>query len=139
MICNATSNDIREINKLGKLWYDNFEKIYLIEDYLLEKNYIILVDKEQEVNGFLIVYKNIDYYELEFIIVKEHLRNKGIASKLINYFIDKYCQKDDIIFLEVSCKNKEALDLYKKFKFEIINIRKKYYKDSDAYIMKKVI
>lgn len=139
MIFKAVKEDINEINALGKLLYDNFEKTYFIEKYLSENNYIILVEKENVINGFMIVYKNIDYYELELIIVSENYREQGIATKLMNYFVDNFCQKDDIILLEVSCENEKAINLYKKFDFEKINIRKKYYNNVDAYIMKKVI
>lgn len=139
MIFKATKEDLKDINALGKLLYNNFEQIYLIEKYLLENNYIILVDKEEELNGFMLVYKNIDYYELELIIVSENSRKQGIGTKLINHFIDNFLKKDDIILLEVSCENKVAINLYKKFNFEIINIRKKYYNNVDAYVMKKVV
>ena len=139
MIFKAVKEEIKEINTLGKLLYDNFEKIYLIENYLLDNNYIILIEKEKEINGFILVYKNIDYYELELIVVSKKCRKKGIATKLMNYFIDNFCQKDDIILLEVSCENIKAINLYKKFNFETINIRKKYYNNVDAYVMKKVI
>lgn len=139
MIFKATKEDLKDINALGKLLYNNFEQIYLIEKYLLENNYIIIVDKEEELNGFMLVYKNIDYYELELIIVSENSRKQGIGTKLINHFIDNFLKKDDIILLEVSCENKVAISLYKKFNFEIINIRKKYYNNVDAYVMKKVV
>ena len=37
--------------------------------------------------------------------------------------------------LEVDEKNTRAIEFYKKFGFEVTNIRKKYYKDSDALVM----
>ena len=44
--------------------------------------------------------------------------------------------KDETITLEVSSTNIGALTLYKKCNFKEVGIRKKYYKDSDAIIMK---
>ena len=139
MICKAVEADIKTINELGKLLYNNFENTYKINEYLLNENYIILVNKDTNINGFLIVYKNIDYYELETIVTKKEYRKQGIATNLMNYFIKNYCKKNDTILLEVSCENENAINLYKKFEFEIINIRKKYYENIDAYIMKKVV
>lgn len=139
MILNACENDILEINELGKKLQENFEKTYLLKEYLKNNNYIILVSKSNCVEGFLIIYKNIDCYELEMIIVSENSRGKGIASNLIEYFIKNYCEKNDEIFLEVSCDNKIAIKLYEKFQFKVINIRKKYYNNADALVMKKVI
>ena len=39
------------------------------------------------------------------------------------------------ILLEVRCDNNNAIKLYKKYNFKIINIRKKYYDNMDAYVM----
>lgn len=139
MILKACENDISEINILGKLLYENFEKTYLINEYLKNENYIILVSKSDHMEGFAIFYKNIDFFELELIIISEQSRNKGIASNLIQTFITEYCKKGDEIILEVSNKNKIAIKLYEKYGFQTINIRKNYYNDSDAYVMKKVI
>ena len=41
--------------------------------------------------------------------------------------------------LEVNTENIAAINLYKKFNFEIINTRKKYYEGKDAYIMERRI
>lgn len=140
MITIAKEIDINNINKIGKLMYDNFENTYNIKNYLQNKNYIIIVNKSFDIlNGFMIVYKNIDYYELELIIVSKEYRNQGIATKMMNYFFDNYCETKNEILLEVSCENANAIRLYKKFDFEQISIRKKYYGNIDAYIMKKVI
>ena len=87
----------------------------------------------------MIVYKNIDYYELETIVVNPQYRNKKIATKLLEYFINYCTKKEDIILLEVAVNNDNAIRLYEKFNFEIINNRRKYYGNVDAYVMKKVI
>lgn len=139
MIRKAQVNDIEKINIIGKNLYPNFEKIFNIYNYLDDINYIILVNEDNIINGFMIVYKNIDYYELLVIDVLDDFHSKGIGTNMLNYFFDFYCKKGDIILLEVSNKNSKAMNLYNKFDFETINVRSKYYKDSDAYVMKKVI
>jgi len=139
MIRIANINDIDYINKLGKVFNSNFKNTYNIVEYLKNPNYIILVNEDECINAFIIVYKNIDYYELEAIIVDNNSRNKGIASNLINYLINCYLKKCDSILLEVAVNNDAAINLYKKFSFKIIHIRKHYYNGIDAYVMKKVI
>ena len=42
------------------------------------------------------------------------------------------------IMLEVRCDNIYAIKLYKKYNFKIINIRKNYYLNNDAYVMEMV-
>lgn len=138
MIRFAEVNEIEDINRLGVVFESNFLKTYHIKDYLNNPNYIILVNKDEIINGLLIVYKNIDYYELEAIVVDPDYRKRGIGNSLINFFVDNYVNSEDIL-LEVAVNNINAINLYKKNGFEIINIRKKYYKDIDAYVMKRVV
>lgn len=138
MIRFAEVNEIEDINRLGVIFESNFLKTYHIKDYLNNPNYIILVNKDEIINGLLIVYKNIDYYELEAIVVDPDYRKRGIGNSLINFFVDNYVNLEDI-FLEVAVNNINAINLYKKNGFEIINIRKKYYRDIDAYVMKRVV
>lgn len=139
MIRKLEKKDFELVNKLGIKLFSNFDNVYDLENYLNNDNYIILVNVDDYINAFLIVLKNIDFYELEAIIVDESLRGKGIASNLLEFFVNNYLKKDDVILLEVAVNNVKAINLYKKFCFEIINTRKKYYKDIDAYVMKKVI
>lgn len=139
MIRKAVINDIEHINKLGIIFNENFLATYNVKDYLENENYIIVVNEDEYVNAFIIMYKNIDYFELEAIVVDPSAREKGIATNLLNFFIREYSRNEDIILLEVAVNNTAAISLYKKFNFEIINTRKKYYKNVDAYVMKKVI
>ena len=81
--------------------------------------------------------KLFDESEILILYVDKLFRKKGIAKKLINYLINPINSKS--ILLEVSNKNLPELNLYEKFEFKIINIRKNYYQDSDAYVMRKVI
>lgn len=138
MIRIARKDDIDSINLLGETLYHNFQATYDILSYLTNSNYIILVNEEDVINAFLLVYSNIDYFEIEVIIVEKEHQNKGIATNILNYFFDHYTKKGDELLLEVSVNNNKALNLYEKFGFKIINTRKKYYNDLDAYVMKKV-
>ena len=137
MIREAKKEDINRINKLGLLVNPSFLLTYDIEKYINNDNYIILVD--ENVDSFLIIRKNIDFYELEMIVVDKNYRKLGFASNLINHFIKNYGKIGESIFLEVRIDNEAAINLYQKYGFEIINTRKNYYKDIDAYVMKKVI
>lgn len=140
MIRVANKKDIIDIYNIGNQYKNNFQKTFNIENYLMNNNYIILVNVLEKVNAFIIVYKNIDFFELEMIIVDKEFREKGIASKLIEHFFSNYTKKDQIILLEVATDNLKAIRLYEKYGFEIINTRKKYYEGKiDAYVMKKVI
>lgn len=138
MIRFANKTDVESINKLGLLVNDNFIKTYRIDDYLDNSNYIILINEDDIVNGILIAYKNIDYYELEVIVVDSNYRNKGIAKKMLSKLLNDYV-KDNEILLEVAVTNNAAINLYLNSGFEVINTRKKYYNGIDAYVMKRVV
>ena len=84
--------------------------------------------------------------ELLWLHVHEEMRAKGLAGRLLiaslehlkaEHAVEKY-------MLEVSVNNIQAFNLYKKTGFEVVGVRKKYYKDkvsgntSDACVMKRV-
>ena len=138
MIRKANIEDIPAINKLGNLVLSNFSQTYNLNSYLKDNKYLILVDDQQTIKGMLIILNNIDTYELEMIVVDPSFRNMGIGKSLINYFLENYYDKNKEIYLEVAANNENAINFYKKMGFELSNIRKKYYKEIDAYIMKKV-
>ena len=140
MIRECLEKDIKDINRLGFLLYENFTNIYHIKEYLENKKYIILVsENKNQINGFLLVYQNIDYYELLIIIVDNNWQGQGIATNLLEFFEKNYLKNGDSILLEVAINNEKAINLYKKFAYKVISTRKKYYNNIDAYVMKKVI
>ena len=139
MIRKASSRDLKKINNLGIQLFDNFESTYNINNYLGNNNYIILINEESVINGLLIVYKNIDYYELELIVVDYSFRKKGIGQSLMNNFFANYCSKGDKVILEVKSTNYNAISFYKKNGFKVSGIRKKYYKNDDAVIMEVLV
>ena len=87
--------------------------------------------------GFLYAEDLIDNIDLLEIVVDKMYRNMSIGSKLIKYLIDNYCYHDKTITLEVAINNDIALKLYKKYGFKVVNTRKRYYGDIDAYLMKR--
>ncbi len=55
-----------------------------------------------------------------------------LVSRAVQFAKDSGCKT---LSLEVDEKNARAIEFYKKFGFEVTNIRKKYYKDNDALVM----
>lgn len=137
MIRKANKEDVLIINELGNYINSNFNKTYRIDSYINDSNYILLVNDNDNVNAFLLIYNNIDYYELEAIAVDEKYRKLHIADNMLKYFANNYLDKD--IILEVAVDNVPAIKLYKKNGFKEIGMRKKYYNGIDAIIMKRVV
>ena len=74
------------------------------------------------------------------IVTRKDFRNLGIGSKLLSYLID-ICTSLNLnsIFLEVHENNKIAQNLYNKYGFKNIYVRKNYYNNNAGIIMKKVL
>ena len=114
------TNDLNLINSFLK-YFDTKMTDNPFRKYLVYDDKAILV--------YSLIY---DRLEIDYIYVLEEYRNKGIASKLLEYLFQKH---ELSCSLEVRVDNKEALILYKKFGFEIATIRKNYYKNIDGYLM----
>lgn len=65
-------------------------------------------------------------------------RGRGIAEKLLVELLDKMREKGaSVCFLEVRSRNSAAISLYEKMGYERVSVRKNYYPDDDAIIMRK--
>ena len=74
--------------------------------------------------------------ELNYIVVDEEYRRKGIAQKLLDFVLaDLKNNMVENFSLEVNVNNKDAIKFYLKNGFEIKTVRSNYYEDGDAYLM----
>lgn len=134
MISKLTKEEVQEVIQLGTMLNPNFSKLFHIEN--LNPNETIYLYKENNINkGFIHIQNGLDIIDILNIIVKPEYQNQGIGSVLLKYIIDN--KQDKKIMLEVRSKNINAIKLYQKYDFKIINIRKNYYKDDDAIIMER--
>lgn len=79
-----------------------------------------------------------DEGELLRIAVTERFRRQGFAKKLMKRVLSDMKNRGAVVcFLEVRSKNSAAIALYESFGFQKISLRKHYYKDDDAVVMKK--
>ena len=131
--CNIS--EIDKIIALGKLINNNFDRVNNIEEIINNKEIIGYYDNNILV-GFLIFNKNYEVLDLLYIVVEPIYRSNGIGSKLVEYLIKN--TDYERILLEVRCDNVNAIKLYKKYNFKIINIRKNYYENNDAYVMELI-
>ncbi|MBQ9854262.1 MAG: GNAT family N-acetyltransferase [Bacilli bacterium] len=81
-----------------------------------------------------------DRMEIDNIEVLEEHRNKGIGSKLMAHLISIAISYHVVnITLEVRVSNEIARNLYKKYGFREVALRKFYYGDEDGILMEKQI
>ena len=145
LIKKATLEDLKTIqnlnNQLFKLEKENYDstlvsnwpltdegKLYF-ED-LINNHYVIIAIHNDEIVGYLAgtinekgSYEEIQYGEINNMLVKDECRGYGIGKMLINNFKD-YCRENNIynVKVEASAKNVNAINFYKKNGFEEFNI-----------------
>lgn len=132
MIRKAILEDYEVLTKYYHEFHDKDVDPFLEEPF----KYLYVYEVDKKVVGFInysIIY---DRAELNYLYVDIDFRKRNIASEMLKFFIvdcvDNKCKN---ITLEVSEKNIGAINLYKKFYFDIKAVRKNYYKDSDGLLM----
>lgn len=136
---------INDLNNLKDILYTKFDEFWnyniLKEEIENQNSYFIVAKSENEtIVGFAGIKVILDEADIMNIVVHKDFRNKKIGSQLLEQLL-LYSKQNNIksINLEVNELNSNAIALYKKFGFKQIAIRKKYYNDNDAIIMKKEI
>jgi len=124
---NNYSNEIEKISDNKKVIKNNSPFTHTL----------VYIDNNNVV-GFLIYDVLYEKVEIIYIFVSEECRNKGIAKTLLNHLINTCSDKENIT-LEVKADNVKAINLYKKFDFKSVAIRKKYYDGIDGILMEKKI
>lgn len=125
MIEEITTNNINNINdKNIKEEFISLSKNNPFASFLIYK-------KENIITGYLYYSEIYNRIEINQFFVYEKYRNKGYASKMLEHLI----KKNKSITLEVKCNNKKAINLYKKYGFKTVTIRKGYYNGIDGNLM----
>lgn len=106
-----------------------------------ENTKYIVVKENNNILGFAGIWITPDTVELNNIVIKKDSRGKGYSKVLLEKLIEISKETSREIFtLEVSEENAVAINLYKKYGFEKVGLRKKYYEGKyDAILMSKKI
>lgn len=106
-----------------------------------ENTKYIVLKENNNILGLAGIWITPDTVELNNIVIKKDSRGKGYSKVLLEKLIEISKETSREIFtLEVSEENVVAINLYKKYGFENVGLRKKYYKGKyDAILMSKKI
>jgi len=139
MVNKVDISEIERFNELGLLVNSNFSNIYKLND-IIDSQYDTVYGYylDNILVGFIHISKLYETMDIVNIVVDMKYRNRGIATKLITYVESIYDDIDNIM-LEVNENNKNAISLYEKCGFKVINKRNNYYGSDAALIMKRVV
>lgn len=127
-LINSSKNDIERLIKYKKETIYEFannlseEEINRINNYIITNvpklldNYFNIVINNKVIGCVLITNKD-DGKLLDEIYIEEKFRNKGIGTSIIKDII----RENTIVYLWVYKENKQAISLYKKLGFKVID------------------
>ena len=112
-----------------KQWSTEFKKEGVKVFGILITNFLV---------GICVFHVVLDEAQINYFVVNEKYRKKGIGSQLMTYTI-KHCENLNInkISLEVSQINSVADKFYDRFNFCNVGMRKNYYKDGSNALLKE--
>ena len=146
-ISKMTLNDLDLLSNILTTNFDDFWEVDTLKKELLSDSSTYFCVKDISTNsiiGFCGIKINLDTADLMNIVVRKGFRNLGVGSLLLksiilfcnNYNYNNTTSTISSIFLEVNENNLNAIKLYEKYNFYKISIRKNYYKNQNAIIMK---
>lgn len=101
-----------------------------------DNRYYLCFEENEELIGYGGVALNGSEADLQTLVIAPEFQGKGLASKLLQALLEKAKTSGaKRVFLEVVFDNTAAIALYKKFNFEQIAVRQKYYPNGKAAII----
>ena len=97
------------------------------------------IETEQKLVGVITCSTTLFDADIESVFIKKEYRKQGLATMLITELEKALIEKNiEKIFLEVRLSNLSAQNLYLKYDFNKVSVRKGYYSDGeDAVILAK--
>lgn len=136
-ISDMTICDFEVISPILASSFDNFWSPEILKSELNNPNsHYITAKIDNIIVGFAGIWKSIDDVHITDIVVKKDFRKNGIGSLLLQRLIEltKSLNYKELT-LEVNTFNEPAKQLYLKFGFKKLGIRKKYYNNTDDAII----
>ena len=121
--------DIELVSTIESETYDFPWSDGIFRDCLLAGYTSVVLDRDGEVCGYGIMSIAAGEAHLLNICVSEELRRQGTGRRLLKYLLARAKTFGaECVYLEVRPSNEAALNLYDSMNFEIIGVRRNYYK-----------
>lgn len=136
---------LKDVLKIAKIEKESFDRPWGADAFAMElfKKFskIFVVECDSGVSGYAVVWFIGSEAYIANVAVAPRMRGKGLATCLIDAVIGEARERGcSSVVLEVKRGNKPAINLYKKFGFEVVGVREKMYSDGeDGLIMEKLL
>lgn len=98
--------------------------------------YIVAIDEQNNVIGYAGIWQPIEEAHITNIVTKKDKRKNKVATKMLEELIRIATQRKlKDVTLEVNINNIPAINLYKKYNFKEVGLRKRYYNNMDDAII----
>ncbi len=129
--------DIEEIFEIEvECFNDPWSRTMLLEEFSANGSIFLKCVLDNVIVGYIIARKVLDELDIINVAIKKDCRHRGLGSNMMQKVLSL---TDDVSIysLEVRESNTPAIELYKKYGFERIGIRKNYYQNpkEDGLIM----
>ena len=125
--------DVAAVAALESQSYDFPWTAGIFRDCLLAGYTSITLERDDEILGYSIMSVAAGEAHLLNICIAPSLRRQGIGRRLLEYMLERAAAAGaEKLFLEVRPSNRRALEIYRKAGFEIIGVRRDYYRASQG-------
>ena len=138
IIEKMTKEHLDKIKENLKEDFDEFWNENVLKNELENpaSTYIVAKDEQNNIVGYAGIWQPIDEAHITNIVTKKDKRRNKIGTRMLEELIKVAKEKKlKDITLEVNVNNIPAINLYKKYNFKEVGIRKKYYNNSDDAII----
>ena len=138
IIEKMTKEHLDKIKENLKEDFDEFWNENVLKNELENpaSTYIVAKDEQNNIVGYAGIWQPIDEAHITNIVTKKDKRRNKIGTRMLEELIKVAKEKKLMdITLEVNVNNIPAINLYKKYNFKEVGIRKKYYNNTDDAII----
>lgn len=132
-------SDVGTVRKLEcDIFSDAWSENNIKDSIESELDNCMVIEEDHRILAYIVFRVNCDEAELFRIATDKNFRKSGYGHKLMDFMIlNLKDMKVKKVFLEVRCKNMDAVRLYERYGFKKLGVRKEYYRDptDDALLM----
>ena len=131
-----------DIDPIHRIEVESLASPWSRESFLKELStafsHFIIAEANGAIAGYAVAWEVKGEVQLNHIVVERGRRREGIGTALLDHLVERLKDKGAVrVLLEVRSLNAEARSFYNAVGFMEDGLRKRYYRDDDAVLMRK--